>query len=49
MNERSVTGRQTNNAVYIYNRKQAGIPHHDWNYKKSPVNKVTGKGSLNPK
>ena len=37
MNERSVTWRQTNNAVYIYNRKQAGKPLHDWSYKKSPV------------
>ena len=45
MNERSVTGRQTNNAVYIYNRKQAGKPLHDWSYKKSPVTKVTGKSN----
>lgn len=45
MNERSVTWRQTNNAVYIYNRKQAGKPHHDWSYEKSPVTKVTGRGN----
>ena len=45
MNERSVTWRQTNNAVYIYNRKQAGKPLHDWSYKKSPVTKVTGEGN----
>ena len=44
MNERSVTWRQTNNAVYIYNRKQAGKPLYDWSYKKSPVTKVTGEG-----
>ena len=42
MNERSVTWRQTNNAVYIYNRKQDGKPRHDWSYKKSPVTEVTG-------
>ena len=42
MNERSATWRQTNKTVYIHNRKQAGKPHHDWSYEKSPVTKVTG-------
>ena len=45
MNERSVSGRQTNKAVYTYNRKQDGKPRHDWSYKKNPVTKVTGKGN----
>ena len=45
MNERSVTLRQTNNDVYIYNRKQAEKLLHDLSYKKSSVTEVTGKGN----
>ena len=45
MNERSITGRQTNKLSLIYNRKQAGKPRHCWSYEKSPVTKVTGRGN----